>query len=169
MKTPPPGRGRAITEMIMTMKKDEGERWKLGTRWRNGANERQTDKGRVMGRVGAKEAENGWGGREEWDCISSKKSVKTATQDESSQWNSWNLILITSKLSSRPAHNVHLAHRENMCVVKTMWAKVKPYLKSVLFKACQVQKQVAGHVRMSVSFHNKNQSSAAILAGVYNN
>lgn len=34
-----------------------------------------------MGR-GAKE---GGGGRKEWDCISSRKSVKAATQDKSSE------------------------------------------------------------------------------------
>ena len=54
MKTSPPGRGRAITEMIMTGRgRDEGrvkgnvekevvERRNSGTRWRNGAKERQT-------------------------------------------------------------------------------------------------------------------------------
>lgn len=56
MKTSPPGRGRAITEMIMTGGggRDEGrvkgnewrevavERRNSGTRWRNGARERQT-------------------------------------------------------------------------------------------------------------------------------
>ncbi len=61
MKTSPPGRGRAITEMIMTGEKDEGRggnekrrrrrrREKMGARWRNGVEKRQTHKERVMGR-----------------------------------------------------------------------------------------------------------------------
>lgn len=54
MKTSPPGKGRAITEMIMTGR-DEGRGGgggggKMGTRRGNGVKERQTDKGRVMGR-----------------------------------------------------------------------------------------------------------------------
>lgn len=45
--------------------------------------ERQTDKESNGQRC---ERRGGWGGgRKEWDCISCMKSVKAATQDESSE------------------------------------------------------------------------------------